>query len=380
MNIRLVVHHELQPDAGAPGSVVQLCKAYREAGHEARIYSHSDLPARLSPRAKQFVFPAFVAHHLRREVRRSHVDVVDASPADTWLWTVLDRARRRVLLVARSHGLEHTASASLLDSAAAGLVELSWKYRLYYGGFHLWEVARTLRAADLVFVLNRSDLEYAVERLNVDRPRIRVVFNGIRPGLEEVAFEKSPDTHSGEIGIAHVGTYLPQKGLAYSVPALSAVLRTFPRVRATMLGTGADRETVLGAFDADVRSRVRVIPRYENDMLPTLLSGHQIVVSATLSEGFGTSILEAMACGLAPVSTATPGPSEFIRHEGNGLLVQPRSADALEAALGRLIADGALLDRLRRAAKASAAGYTWRASAAERLDAYRVALSARTGS
>jgi glycosyltransferase involved in cell wall biosynthesis len=63
-------------------------------------------------------------------------------------------------------------------------------------------------------------------------------------------------------------------------------------------------------------------------------------------EGLPKSTLEAMACGLPVVTTDVPGCRETVHDGENGLLVPPRDATALAAALRRLIEDAPLRRRL----------------------------------
>ena len=126
LRILLSIHHELDPDSGAPGSTVALGKAYANLGHEVRLLSFDDLPGHLPHRAAAMAYPPFVAMRLAREARRG-IDVIDASTGDTWVWAALTRGRRRPLLVTRSHGLEHLfpRTHSGIRPAGAGASQLA---------------------------------------------------------------------------------------------------------------------------------------------------------------------------------------------------------------------------------------------------------------
>ena len=69
-------------------------------------------------------------------------------------------------------------------------------------------------------------------------------------------------------------------------------------------------------------------------------------------EGFPISLIEAMATGLACVTTAVGGIPEILDDDVNGLLVPPGEPMALRAALERLVTDRDLVERLGGRAKA----------------------------
>lgn len=368
MKIHLVVHHELDPNSGAAGSVLCLGEEFTRAGHDVTIYSWSDLPERMAPLQKQVLFPVFVARHLGYRGAERREDVVDASTGDTWLWSLVGRRPRETLLVTHSHGLEHVAHHARLVSADTGELKLSRRYPLYWGGIHLREVAITLRRADLALFLNQPDLEFAVARLGVARCKARVVSNGIPEVFLGLPFAPTPRT--GAIAIAQIGRLSEEKGANYGVVALSEILLRYPSARVTFLGTGEPTETTLQRFEPELRHRVTAVSQYRNKELPVRLDGHQIKIFPTLSEGFGMVLLEAMACGLAPITTATPGPLEIVKQGENGIVVPPRDSDALVGAMVSLLEDRELLDRLRRAAHATAQGSSWRALAERRLELY----------
>lgn len=351
----------MDPDSGAPGVTWELGSHYRSQGHAVHYLSFDDMPRWIPSRAASVMFPAFVAWRIRRLAARQPIDVIDASSGDAWIWALgsRGRARARTLLVTRSHGLEHTAHLELLEDARRGNLELSWKYPLYYGGFRLWEVAQSLRGADLSLFCNRADRDYAVRELGVPPQRAKQIVNGMPGSFRDLPFTPHAGHHEKEIRIAQIGSYIPRKGVAYGAAALNRLLKRHPAVGVTFVGSQGPPAAVLDDFDPDVRSQITVIPTFKRDELPSLLEGHQIKLLPTTFEGFSVSLVEAMACGLAPVTTTTPGPTEIVRDGFNGLLVPPRDSEALEHALERLIGDPALLDRLRRGAHETAQTYTW---------------------
>jgi glycosyltransferase involved in cell wall biosynthesis len=377
VNILLTIHHPLDLDAGAPGTTMELARAYEAEGHAVRVMSYDDLPARVRGLAQEVAFPAFLAGWLRRQDGRHAIDVIDASTGDAWLWKAVTNGNGPVL-VTRSHGLEHLAHAERVEEARATGTKLSWKYPLYRGGFRLWEVAASLRRADLTFFLNRYDRDYAVSRLRVPGERAHIVRNGVAAYFLNRGGRDLGRPVAGPLRIAMIGSYISRKGVRYGAAALAAVLSRHADVSAAFLGPGCPAERVLDDYPAELHDRIQVVPRYRRAELPSLLEGHHINLFPTLFEGFGKTLIEAMACGLAPVTTTVPGPTEFVSDGENGLLVPPRDAAALERALERLVADRALLGRLRLAAWETAQDFSWERIARTRLGLYRTALNGRS--
>ena len=380
MKILLTIHHDLNPNAGASGVTWQLGQEYQKLGHEVQYYSFDHLPRKFPGLAKGVMFPTFIASQILALSRKQAVDVVDASTGDAWVWARMRQKFREnfPIVVTRSHGLEHVVHLDNLEEVQRGNLHLSWKYPLYHGGFRLWEVATSLRYADLALLLNRRDLEYAVEKLGVKPERSRLVANGIPEVFLNQTFEPTPEAKDATICIAQVGNYIPRKGIHYSTPALKAILNRYPQVKVSFLGTGCSEAAVYADFDPSVRDRILVIPRYTHETLPTLLKGHQIKLFPSLLEGFSLALPEAMACGLAPVTTATPGAMEIVRDGHDAIMIPLRDSQAIEQALERLIGDRPYLERLRRNAYATAQRYSWTRIARDNLSFYEEALYQRT--
>ena len=245
MNIVLTIHHHLDINAGAPGAVCHLLLEYKKLGHQARIYSFDDLSGWMPEKAKQVVFPYFVAAHINQLARRERIDVVDASSGDAWVWATTKRKINSTLLVTSSHGLEHAYHLELLEEARQGNLRLSWKYPLYHGGFHLWEVATSFRRADLALFLHRFDLSYAVRELGVSPERARIVANGIPEAFLNLPFEATPAAQDAPVRIAPIASYILRKGIKYAPPALNAVLTRHPSVQVAHLGTDCPADQVL---------------------------------------------------------------------------------------------------------------------------------------
>jgi len=87
------------------------------------------------------------------------------------------------------------------------------------------------------------------------------------------------------------------------------------------------------------------------DDVRELLSGVDVVVSASRREGLPRSIMEAMAAGAAVVATDVGAVADLVRDGETGLLLPVDDPAALTSALERLVTDGDERRRLAAAAR-----------------------------
>ena len=87
--------------------------------------------------------------------------------------------------------------------------------------------------------------------------------------------------------------------------------------------------------------------------VPGALCEHDLLLfpSYYTGEGYPGVILEAFQCGVPVVATRWKGIPELVQHEENGLLIEPRSAEAVRIAIERLLEDPGLYRHLCKGAK-----------------------------
>jgi glycosyltransferase involved in cell wall biosynthesis len=151
--------------------------------------------------------------------------------------------------------------------------------------------------------------------------------------------------------IVGVGRLVPLKNFDLLIRAFAANAPACPDWRLVVWGEGPERprlETL--AAEHGLGGRVSLPGR---SAAPAAWLAHAGVFALTSSyEGYPNALAEAMAAGLAVVSTACPiGPRTMVRHEVDGLLVRTGDLGELSGALGRVMKDPALRARLGAAGR-----------------------------
>lgn len=156
----------------------------------------------------------------------------------------------------------------------------------------------------------------------------------------------------GPLRVLFAGSLGQRKGLAY---LLEAVELPGVEVELTLIGRPAGRcaplERALG--------RHRWIESCPHAEMLAEMRRHDVLVFPSLFEGFGLVILEAMAQGTPVITTAHTAGPDVITDGVDGCIVPIRSAEAIAARLEGLARDGDELERMGRAARATAARFAW---------------------
>jgi glycosyltransferase involved in cell wall biosynthesis len=239
---------------------------------------------------------------------------------------------------------------------------------------HVWHVSEIVERPRVVRYLlahaisRSSDRVVAVseavrDHLSATAPAIRgkcdVVFNALdtaRFGKVSVRASRAllglPDVPVvGMIG--RVGT---MKGQEILLAAAPEILRRHPETMFLLVGgvlhdRTADMDRLLALAESlGIQSRVRIFG-FEADVATVLAAMDVVVQPSVRPESFGMTVLEAMASGKPVVAAAHGGVLETVHDGVTGLLIPPRDPGALAAAIGTLLSDDALRQRMGEAGK-----------------------------
>jgi glycosyltransferase involved in cell wall biosynthesis len=267
------------------------------------------------------------------------------------MWLAVKRA-------ARSADLIH--AHWLLTAAVARFAGRPWVVTLHGSGsagrFSDEELARErprlvrrlLRPAASVICVSET-LAVAVRAAGLDAV---VIPNGVRVPDEVGAPVEPPE-------VLYVGRLSPEKNIDTLVEAVGDL-------NLVVAGDGPLRERVPHALGA--------VPHAE---VERLLQRASVLVAPCEREGFGLAAAEAMAFGRPVVAAAGGALLDLVADGETGLLVPPRDAPALRAAVERLLRDPELRQRLGRAGRSFARErFGWDGVIERTLEVYRRALDA----
>ena len=260
-----------------------------------------------------------------------------------------------------------------------------WKAEQLGGGYRVssWVEKTAYEAADAVIAVSAGMREDILRSYpSVDPDKVKVVHNGI--DSQQWQRERDEDTvrrhgvDPDRPSIIFVGRITRQKGLPY---LLRAAAQLPPEVQLVLLAGAPDTPEILAEVEAlietlrETRDGVVWVPT----MLPrsevvALLSSATVFICPSVYEPLGIVNLEAMACELPVVATATGGIPEVVVHgetgwlvpieqvqDGTGTPVDPdRFVNDLAAAMTDAVSDAARADRMGLAGRRRAVeSFSW---------------------
>lgn len=351
MSLELLLGTELSADLAAGFDVFGISAPgpYVEA-LEQRGVAHVATPS--FTRAWRLRDDVRAARELYRALRRLELDVLHThTPKAGVLGRVLGRVAGVPVVVNTCHGLW----AQRGDPPAKQMLVLA---------------AETVAAWCSHAELYQNDEDRRRMRALVGRGKQRTVGNGV--DLRRF----SPDAAArqrvrAEIGVAEdevlvggVGRRVAEKGIVEFARAARALGQ-----QARFVWVGPDEPDKPDALRAEEEGVTFLGAR---DDMPDVYNALDVFALPSYREGFSRSAMEAAACGCAIVVSDIRGCREIGEHEREVLRVPARDADALAAAVGRLVADPELRGRLGKAALARAAEtFDQRTVAAVSIATYR---------
>ncbi len=223
----------------------------------------------------------------------------------------------------------------------------------------------SLRRADMIIAVTRLEADFLVKVAGADPNKITVIPEGVDLNL----FKPKTDKLEPENIILFVGRIAQEKGLIYLIKAVPRVTKVFPSISVLIIGEdqGIQENLMKAIENLRVGKKIHFLgPKFGYELARTYRKA-RIFVLPSIYETFGLAILEAMASGLPVVATRVGGIPELVDDGSNGMLVSPRSHEALAEAIIKLLSDPDLSLDISKRNQVKAKRYSWE-SATERIE------------
>jgi len=201
-----------------------------------------------------------------------------------------------------------------------------------------------LRQCKRIVVLSDRWVEIAAAYLPAER--IRVIYNPIPEMMDsDMPIARVDDR------ILYLAHLIPRKGYSYLIRAFAEVQSAFPGARLVFAGSGEVKQAQALCRELDIENRVEFLGWIGEPERTRELEKASIFVLPSFQEGLPMGVLEAMAFGLAVITTPVGGIADVVTNEQTGLLVNPGDAGEIAQGLRTLLADR---DRVRKLGDAAA--------------------------
>jgi glycosyltransferase involved in cell wall biosynthesis len=323
---------------GGQNQVLLTVNGLRAIGHRAVLVAHPS--GELRRRAAEGLELVPIAS-------RSEVDLGAA-------WRLSRVIRRLGPDVLHAHDAHATAMAALAipmagSVARAPLLVVSRRvdFHLRFHSFSRWkhrQVDCFVAASEAIRKMLLSD-GIPAERTVTVHEGIDVEGVGSAPAVNvhEICFLPH---HAPLVG--NVAALVPHKGQRHLVDAAHLVVRDFPDARFVIFGEGELRDHLERQIRDYKLEKHVLLPGFRTDVIGCI-KGCDLFAMSSVTEGLGTSLLDAMACSRACVATRAGGIPEIVEHGRTGFLVAPRDHVAMAREIVRLLRDEALRRRMGEA-------------------------------
>jgi len=327
VHIGLVCPYSLTRPGGVQGQVLGLARALRQRGHDVRVLGPCD-----GPPPDAGVTP--LGDSLPTAANGSVAPIAPDASAQLRTIRALRDERFDVVHIHEPIAPGVTQTALLFKSQPlVGTFHAAGQIAAYR---YLNPVARWLaRKLDVRCAVSEDARAMAIHNVG---GTYDLVFNGV----ELVPYAKAATRATQGPTILFLGRHEPRKGLAVLLDAMGELPAS---VRLWIASDGPETVALRQKVAGDVR--IEWLGRISDSEKIERLKGADVFCAPSLGgESFGVVLLEAMAASTAVVASDLPGYANVAKADRDALLVPPGDAQALAAALRRVLTDRDLSARL----------------------------------
>jgi glycosyltransferase involved in cell wall biosynthesis len=355
---------QLSKEFGASKVTIELAEEMAHLGWQCEFLAPADLLGRQS-RNETMPYQAYLREHLLKVA--NEFDVIEYDHHH--LPYPRSEFPTETLFIARSVLLAHHFNKPVipLDKRLKSRV-----HRLLYGREEArkWQKERqlahlTVQEADLINVANYDD-QAELLRCDIAKEKIVVIPYGISRKRRKL-FDAVPSELPSRPQVAFIGTFDTRKGATDFPSIIEQVCAALPDAEFRLIGTHTNEATVLSAFPQGLRKRIAVVPQYDSDELPEILTPCSVGIFPSYIEGFGFGVLEMLAASIPVIAYNAPGPPMMLPPE---YLVPRGDTKAMSDKVIELLQNRERLLAARRWAKQQSQQFCWQRIAKQTSEIY----------
>ncbi len=374
LKVLMILHTPWTRNLGTSRVSVEVAEEFERIGLAVDKFDLNDALPRRSYLNTIFAMSYF-ARRARQHVRKHghKYDVIQAEQGS--LPYSKQDLNFQGLLVARSNGLVHFHEKWERENERPPRNPLR---KLASLAHNAETVTRSFNMADAVILINQDEYNYTARELGFG-DKAYLFHNGLsRERMAAFAAQRTPPAQRLQNQqVVFIGHWNRRKGAEDLPRILRQMRQTRPQTRFLLLGTGHHSpEAVRAGFAPADRAYVKVVPEYDSDELPGLLSDASVGVFPSYMEGFGIGVLEMLAAGIPTLAYDVPGPREMLARFTPPLLVKAGDTDCMAQRLLALLAQPyETYAALSNQSCDVAAQFQWQHTAAAMVAMYRERLA-----
>lgn len=243
--------------------------------------------------------------------------------------------------------------------------------------WHFQQLLKNARHADAILCPSEATKAALLENTSLDPEQLWVIPWGVSDDFLNAAQDDSESTVLAQWRLQSqryvlcVATLEPRKNLQRSVEAYLLWRREHPEVDIPLVLVGPSgwrmpHSWLIRQLKPNEADWVRLTGFCDDSILATLYRHATVLLYASLAEGFGLPILEAMACGCPVITSNTSSMPEVAKNQA--ILVDPLDVRAIANGLNQVMRSA---DRPSDALKVHAAQFSWNATAEQLVQRYQ---------
>lgn len=241
-------------------------------------------------------------------------------------------------------------------------------------------IRRSLTRGDRIIADSQNTKTDLMDYFDVDGRKIRVIYPGVTNRFRQKLERSELEATLTELGIEKpyllfVGNPKPHKNLDNVIKAYARALAISDfDADLVCVGdrSGSEFKIRQRAENLGIASRVRLLGHVSDEVLPAIYQGATVFLYPTLYEGFGLPVVEAMASGVAVITSSTSALKEVA--EGYGHLVNPLDIEETAEAIAQCMTDPEHREALAKLGARRAEEFRWSKTAEQTLEVYMSVL------